>query len=305
MFSVIIPLYNKVDSVLDTLQCLLNQTYSNFEIVVVDDGSTDDSADKVQNFLLSNSCIRLIKKSNGGVSSARNEGIRQAKFDYIAFLDADDLWEPTFLDELSKMIIDFPEASMWGCAWGHMIQNQKIPQLQNIATNFRGIVLDYWKRGLYLYWTSAVVVKKSVFDQIGFFDERMKYGEDLDMWYRIILNYPVAYINIPLSYYSQDAENRAMNNEIPLDKHLPYFIEKYEVYRKNNAAFRHYFDRECLHRLYPYALENKRNPELRRILNQINLSEYKLSFRFRFLFPKMYNLYMKLKCHYIELILKI
>ena len=292
MISVVIPLYNKAQSIVQTIQSVLSQTFQQFEIVVVDDGSTDNSIAILNT--IQDSRFKLYSKSNGGVSSARNRGIEKATFDYIAFLDADDFWEPNYLEEQAKLIFDFPDAAMWGTAWGHMIQNHKIPQKQKVDNDFRGIVLDYWQRGLYLFWTSAVVVRKSAFDIAGYFDERIKYGEDLDMWYRVILNYPVAYNNIPLAYYRQDAENRAMNNEIPLDKHLPYFIEKYEEYRKDNEAFRHYFDRECLHRLYPYVLK-KNSPELKRILSYINFSEYKLSFRFRFLFPRLYHVHLKLK----------
>ena len=92
MFSVIIPLYNKEKSVSSTLQSVLNQTFKKFEVIVVDDGSTDGSYDVVKQF--KDERIRLIQKENGGVSSARNRGIQETKYDHVAFLDADDVWEP-------------------------------------------------------------------------------------------------------------------------------------------------------------------------------------------------------------------
>jgi hypothetical protein len=168
-------------------------------------------------------------------------------------------------------------------------------QVQKVPGDFRGMVKDYWQQGLYLYWTSAVVVRKSVFEQVGYFDERMKHGEDLGMWYRIILNHPVVFYNVPLAWYRQDAENRAMDQEIPLNTHLPYYIEKYAEFRKNNREFRRYFDRECLYRLYPYVLKNSKDPEGHRILDQIDFSEQKFSFRLRFRFPKLYKRYLNLK----------
>jgi glycosyltransferase involved in cell wall biosynthesis len=293
MISVVIPLYNKSQSIVQTLHSVLSQSFQDFELVVVDDGSTDISIAMVNT--IQNNKIKLYSKPNGGVSSARNFGIEKSTFDYIAFLDADDFWEPNYLEEQAKLIRDFPEAAMWGSAWGTMILSQKNPVKQKVADDFRGIVLDYWQRELYLFWTSAVVVRKSAFKKIGYFDVRMKCGEDLDMWYRIILNYPVAYNNIPLAYYRQDAENRAMNNEIPLDKHLPYYIEKYAEYRKNNFEFRKYFDLQSLYRLFPYALENKRNPDLQRVLKQIDFSQQKWSMRYRFRFPRLYNFYSKTK----------
>ena len=102
-FSVIIPLYNKEKYIQNTLQSVLNQTFENFEVIIVDDGSTDDGPEKVG--LISDCRIRFIRKENGGVSSARNRGIAEARGEYIAFLDADDEWRPhalkTFYDFLS------------------------------------------------------------------------------------------------------------------------------------------------------------------------------------------------------------
>ena len=91
MFSVVIPLYNKELSIINTIQSVLDQTFQNFEIVVVNDGSTDRSVEMVEQF--NDPRIRIINKSNGGVSSARNRGIQEAKYELVAFLDADDFWE--------------------------------------------------------------------------------------------------------------------------------------------------------------------------------------------------------------------
>src|SRR5574344_2444204 len=96
-FSVVIPLYNKATSITSTIQSVLAQSYAYFEIVIIDDGSTDNSVQNVK--LIDDRRIRLISKQNGGVSSARNVGIQNAKYDDIAFLDADDYLEPTYLEE--------------------------------------------------------------------------------------------------------------------------------------------------------------------------------------------------------------
>lgn len=108
-----------------------------------------------------------------------------------------------------------------------------------------------------------------------------------------MLRYPAAYSNRELAEYRFDEENRAMKRTIPLEKMYIYFFEKYEQVRKGNDAFRHFIDRECMGWLYPYALENKRNPDVRRILSQIDLSEYSPAFRFRFRHPKLYKLLRK------------
>jgi len=112
MISVVIPLYNKEDCVFNALQSVLNQSFVDFEVIVVDDGSVDSSPKIVSS--ISDKRIRLISKKNGGPSSARNLGIKEAKNEYIAFLDADDLWAPMFLQEMVDLIHRFPDALCWG-----------------------------------------------------------------------------------------------------------------------------------------------------------------------------------------------
>src|SRR5690606_15574762 len=102
MFSVIIPLYNKELSVTETLRSVLNQTFTDFEIVIVNDGSTDNSLEIVSK--IKDPRITLVNKENGGVSSARNRGIQVAKRDWIVFLDGDDIWFPNHLETLAEMI---------------------------------------------------------------------------------------------------------------------------------------------------------------------------------------------------------
>lgn len=288
MISIIIPLYNKALSIGSTIYSVLNQTYKDFEIIIINDGSTDNSVQVVES--IKDSRIKLFNKSNGGVSSARNMGIEKATADYIAFLDADDIWHETYLEEQWKLIHDFPDAGMWGCGWAHDMQGIIHEANHKVSIGFRGYVSDYWRKKLYLYWTSAIVVKKSVFRQIEPFDERVKYGEDLDVWYRIILNYPVVFYNKTVAYYRLEAENRAMNKKIAIDTFLPFYIEKYAEYRKRNKDFRQYFDRECLYRIYPFFIENRNDKDVKRIISQIDFSLQKFSLRFRFSFPFLYQL---------------
>src|SRR5690606_29446795 len=106
MFSVVIPLYNKERSIKQTVQSVLDQTFTDFEIVIVNDGSTDNSLQVVEN--IDDQRIRIINKPNGGVSSARNKGINEANFNWIAFLDGDDLWKPNHLEIIRGLIDKFP-----------------------------------------------------------------------------------------------------------------------------------------------------------------------------------------------------
>ena len=287
-FSVVIPLYNKQNSIVATLQSVLAQTYQNFEILVVDDGSTDNSAqvvqelicevkgnrlevkgedngkaetsastpsgvpDKVRDFvgcsytLHSTPSIRLIHKPNAGVCSARNRGIQEAKYDYIALLDGDDLWDKHYLEEQVKLIQDFPEAKMWGINFAEMSNGKLIRTLPTgLPEGYRGYVENYFQipgRVSDLYCSSSVVIKKEVFDRVGYFDERIKYAEDSDMWFRIIATYPVAFYDKYMAFYLYDAENRAMNRTRLLKHFLPYYVDKYQNF-KHNAVFYRWINR--------------------------------------------------------------
>ncbi len=248
--SIVIPLYNKQNAIIATLQSVLSQTYTHYEVIVVDDGSTDESANIVKStFRLSNfspSAFRLISKTNGGVSSARNRGIQEAKHDYIALLDGDDLWEPTFLEEQLKLIQDFPKAAMWGVNIAFIKNNQKCNWEQGMGDGYRGYVENYFgTKHNDLFCSSSVVIRREVFDKVGLFDERIASSEDLDMWYRIILRYPVVFYDKVLVYYNQDAENRvAYDTDVrfPLTKDIKYYFDKHNDEFENNPVFSHFMN---------------------------------------------------------------
>ena len=240
--SVVIPLYNKRNAIAATLQSVLAQTYTNYEIIVVDDGSTDGSAEVAETILQECTAYgveckgKVIRKANGGVSSARNRGINEAKYDYIALLDGDDLWDEHYLEEQVKLIQDFPEAKMWGINFaergGDIIA--KLPT--GLPVGYRGSIENYFEmpgRVSYLFCSSSVVINKEVFNQIGYFDERLNYAEDLDLWFRIAATYPVAFYDKTMVWYLQDTENRAMNRPQILKRYLPYFVDKYANYKSN------------------------------------------------------------------------
>ena len=248
MISVVIPLYNKQESIVATLQSVLAQTYQNFEIVVVDDGSTDNSAQVVEELIETHPSlqgrdgVRLVKKPNGGVCSARNRGIQEAKYDYIALLDGDDLWDEHYLEEQVRLIQDFPEAMMWGINFAEMSNGKLIRTLPTgLPKEYRGYVENYFQipgRISDLFCSSSVVIKKEVFDRVGYFDERIKYAEDSDMWFRIIATYPVAFYDKYMAFYQYDAENRAMNRTRMLKYFLPYYVDKYQDFKHNQTFYR-------------------------------------------------------------------
>ena len=266
-FSVVIPLYNKQNSIVSTLQSVLAQTKQNFEIVVVDDGSTDNSAQVVEEFFEKHPSLqggdrgRLVKKPNGGVCSARNRGIQEARYDYVALLDGDDLWDEHYLEEQVKLIQDFPEAKMWGINFAEMSNGELIRKLPTgLPEGYRGYVENYFQipgRISDLYCSSSVVVKKEVFDKVGYFDERIKYAEDSDMWFRIIATYPVAFYDRYMAFYQYDAENRAMNRTRLLRCFLPYYVDKYQDF-KHNIVFYKWINRWAANLIRSYYFDHSK-----------------------------------------------
>ena len=244
-FSIVIPLYNKQNAIATTLRSVLAQTYTNYEVVVVDDGSIDDSANIAEATLglsnLSPVSYRIIRKKNGGVSSARNQGIQEAKYDYIALLDGDDVWNEHYLEEQVKLIHDFPDAKMWGVNYADICNGNIFPYHQGLADDYRGYVNNYFSTNHGdLFWTSAIVLKKDIAEYTDLFDERMAYSEDMDLWYRIILQSKVVFYNKVLAYYNKDAENRAEQNfyaHFEIKRRMEYYLDKYVGYYKLHPDF--------------------------------------------------------------------
>lgn len=244
MISVVIPLYNKEKAIVQTIASVFNQTYSDFELIVVDDGSKDNSLQVAQS--VDDHRLRVIHKENGGVSSARNRGIKEAKGDYIALLDGDDLWKPTFLEEQVKLIHDFPMAVMWGVNMAFIRNGKCWKWEQGMGDGFRGYVENYFGTSHNdLFCSSSVVIRKDVFEKVGYFDERISSSEDLDMWYRIILKYPVVFYDKVLVYYNQDAENRvAYDTDVrfPLTKDIKYYFDKFNDEFDHDQVFSRYMN---------------------------------------------------------------
>jgi len=246
MISVVIPLYNKEKSIRATLESVLAQSYTDYEVIVVDDGSTDNSRAVVEQFKMSNVKfpICLIHQDNGGVCSARNRGIQEAKGEYIALLDGDDQWDREYLAEQVRMMNEYPEAGMWGINFAE-IQDGKIVRRvpTGLPDGYRGYVEHYFEmpeRVSDLFCSSSVVIRRDVFDKVGLFDEQIKFAEDSDMWFRIVATHKVAFYDRYMVFYQWDAENRAMNKQRELRYFLPFYVDKYKdpLYQQNKVFYR-------------------------------------------------------------------
>ena len=293
--SIVIPLYNKQNSIAATLQSVFVQTYTNYEVIVVDDGSTDDSFAVAKQVIGERSEVRgkVIQKANGGVSSARNAGIMAASGEYIAFLDGDDLWHPEYLATLHQLIVDYPDATIYGIGCTTMCGDE-MPNVKT-GTSTRGVLENPWVNYPSCLTGSSTTARRAKLIDVGLFDIRMTHGEDIDMWWRLLLSGKGVIDNRVLAYYRQDTENRAMNRAIPLEKHIPYYIDKYAEARANNMDFRRYFDREMIYRLYPYLFDARYKKTAQKLAKQMDYRLQKWTMRFRMVCPHVYRIYEKLK----------
>ena len=259
-FSVIIPLYNKAPYIRKALESVLAQIYTDYELIIVDDGSTDGSFTIAKQFIderlkikgtedevkgyrlkvkgkensgaetngykLSPINYKLIRQANSGVSAARNAGVAQAHAEYIAFLDADDWWEPTYLERMAQLIEDYPDAGLYACNYVYYKPGKTHVAL-NIPTGYINYPKAYYESNAMPVWTGAAMIPRKVFEEMGGFPLDIKLGEDFLLWSKIALRYPVAFLNEPLAYYNNDvpATLRATRNLHAPEHHMLFRLE--------------------------------------------------------------------------------
>ncbi len=211
-FSVIIPLYNKESEIGRTLRSVLSQTLRPHEIVVVDDGSTDDSAAIVETFL-TEPTIRLIRQKNAGETAARNTAMSSASGDYFALIDADDEWRPGFLAEIARLIFEFPDCGLYSTGFDIVNTNSSGTLVEHPARTprERGIVPDFFRTSIdcYVSIPSASVIPRWVFESVGGFPTGMRLGGDQYMWTKIARLWPACFSPKRLVKYYISASNRS------------------------------------------------------------------------------------------------
>lgn len=202
-FSVIMPLYNKAAYVEKAIRSVLEQTYPHYELIVVNDGSKDDSAVIAEELLKDVSNAQLINQVNAGVAVARNNGVAQAKGDYVCFLDADDWWEVSFLQEMQQFIKDYPESGIWGTNYWY-VKKGKTHISVPCETGYINYPKEYVNSSAMPLWTGSVCMKKFTFEKYNGFPVGIKLGEDFLLWTRIAVDYKVAFLNKAISFYNND-----------------------------------------------------------------------------------------------------
>lgn len=205
-FSVIVPLYNKREDIGATISSILAQSLPPHEIVVVDDGSTDGSAEVVRGF--SSPIIRLIEQTNAGECAARNRAIAEATGDYMALLDADDTWNPDYLKTIDALIDKYPDCGLYST--GANIVTPKSSHPWKSPTK-EGVVENFFRQAMSLYicLPSSSTIPKHVFDSVGGFPVGMKLAGDQFMWVKIASKYRICFSPALMLNYNVAGTNRS------------------------------------------------------------------------------------------------
>ncbi len=239
--SVVMPLYNKENEVKRAVESVLSQTIADFELIVINDGSTDKGPTVVRS--INDPRIRVIDQLNTGVSAARNKGVAEAQTDLIAFLDADDEWETDFLGTIIRLRDKFPSCEVFATNYYFCrANNYKRPTIiRGLPKEFKeGILTDYFgiaSQSDPLLWSSAVAVARRAIEKVGGFPLRITAGEDLLTWARLAVRYEIAYTMEPKAYFWEPVELSDRQGRVPDDpdivgQELEVLLTTYSDYKR-------------------------------------------------------------------------
>ncbi len=237
--SIIIPTFNRAHLLPRTITSVLSQTFKDFELIIVDDGSTDNTREIVKEFQKEDSRIKYIwQKNSGGPASPRNTGIKNSLGEYIAFLDSDDEWLPEKLEKQIGLSLSQKELKIIGCNCWKIKNAQK--KKHKIQENI--LKKDPFSKMLegccFITSPSSVIVPAKIFSKVGLFDEKIKVSDDWDMWIRILKNYTFDFVRDPLFNYHIHGENiSGETNKEKQIKDCSIILKKNkECYEKNLLA---------------------------------------------------------------------
>ena len=274
-FSVIIPLYNKAPYVRKTVESVLGQTFDDYELIIIDNGSNDGSNKIVAGF--TDPRIRTIRlDKNVGVSNARNNGVAMATATYITFLDADDWWEPTFLEEMAGLIERHPGAGIYGTGYYIVKNGKKRVAPIGVEEGFTEDEINYcavYAKTLCMPLTSiTAAMPRSIFDEMGGFKSHLKLGEDFDLWIRIELKHKVVFLNKPLSNYNQDVDitYRGTHHLRDPKEHMLWNLGYLEPEEKTNPDYKQLIDNLRTYGLLPYLLTKQHRDAARQELAKVD-----------------------------------
>jgi len=276
-FSVAIAVYNKQENILSTLQSVLHQSHAAKEVVIVNDGSTDESEKLILS--INDSRIKYIRQENQGAAAARNTAIIHCTHPYIALIDADDIWHADFLKHIVEAIKKFPEKKVFSTGLNIENKNNKIfkahysiPDIEEVNTyNY----FEASKKASIIH-SSAIVLHKDIFKEIGFFDEKILSGQDTDLWIRIGLKFSVVFIPQYLATYRY-VPNSLYHSGVDLADKIQ--LDKFSKDEKNNALLKEFLDLNR-YSLAVSAKENKSHQWFKKLTADIDFKNLNYKQRF-------------------------
>lgn len=288
--TVIIPILNRKEYISRALDSVMAQTIKDFEIIVIDGGSTDGGPEIIKSY--KDDRIRLFVQKGNGISNARNYGVKLSRTNFLTFLDADDEWSNDHLEILLRLWSKFPNAGMYSQSYicknnNNILRNSKIKM--NIYSGFpkkpwEGIIPNYFESavdGSNPVWTGVVGIPKKVFDNVGGFDENAIIGEDLDLWAKIALRYPVVFNWEIGAVYYKDAKNRVCSRVKPSEYH-PVIVNGKKLLKNGDVPkqFIEIYKEFIAKKAITYAMENliKGHPKIsRKIIYKIETKKFEIN----------------------------
>ena len=271
-YSVIIPLFNKAPYIKRALESVIDQTFRDFEIVVIDDGSSDSSYFEAQRVLEGSGVYYKLKhQENAGVSTTRNNGVAFSSGDYLCFLDADDWWATTFLEKMDELIHTYPDAGIYGMNY-YIEKNGKDRIAVHYAkTGYINYCQSYRKMQMPL-WTGAVCIPRHIFSETGGFKPFLRLGEDFDLWIRIALKYKVAFYDEPLAFYCQDSDPtwRLVGRLHDPKEHMLWNLDYLSKEEETNPDYKRLIDELRTYSLLPYYLSRNYREAAKGELNKVD-----------------------------------
>lgn len=276
-YSVVIPLLNKGPHIKRALDSVLNQTVQDFEIIIVDGGSTDDGPNVVKSF--NDKRIVFFEQKGTGVSAARNQGVGISKADLITFLDADDEWMPLHLEIILKLLTKYPQAGAYTTAYKIQEINGtlRLAKYKEIPPSpWEGLIPNYFKSGAlgeYPVWTSVVCIPLNIFYEVSGFPEDAWFGEDADLFGKIALKYPIAFSWYVGGIYHQETINRACERRLPLEeepfvKTAKRAIEDNLIPQNKIEDLREYIAKKEIFRAYTHLCAGNKKTAIKILKNQ-------------------------------------
>lgn len=289
VISVVIPVYNKEKFIENTIYSVLNQTLSDFELIIVDDSSTDKSLSIIDS--IEDKRIKTYSIKNSGVSKSRNYGVEKSSSNLIAFLDADDLWKNNHLEQLYKLYLENPNCGMYAMSYMKNINFKSYKKSYFGLSNFSGILENFFTSSSVdcIASSSSVMIPLNVFKKINGFNENLKKREDTALWIKIALNYKIAFSTIT----TVEIVITEHGNHLSKSHENPWcFFDLFKFQEQNNVDLKKFLDLNRFSEAINFKL-NKEHNNFKIITKSINYRN--LNFKQKILIKTPFRILLFLK----------